>query len=32
MKARGADVSRRTLEPLTAKEAATFLRLLRKLI
>jgi DNA-binding MarR family transcriptional regulator len=32
MKARGADVSRRTLEPLTAKETATFLRLLRKLI
>src|SRR3990172_4612930 len=28
MKARGLDVSRRTLEPLTAKEAETFLRLL----
>ena len=32
MKARGLDVSRRTLEPLTAKEAETFLRLLAKMV
>jgi DNA-binding MarR family transcriptional regulator len=32
MKARGFDVSRQTLAPLTAKEAETFLRLLAKLV
>jgi len=32
MKARGLDVSRRTLEPLTAKETETFLRLLGKMV
>jgi DNA-binding MarR family transcriptional regulator len=32
MKARGTEVSRRILEPLTAKEAETFLRLLAKIV
>ena len=32
MKARGVEVSRRTLEPLTAREAETFLRLLSKMV
>jgi DNA-binding MarR family transcriptional regulator len=32
MKARGLDVSRQTLAPLTAKEAETFLRLLNKMV
>jgi MarR family transcriptional regulator, lower aerobic nicotinate degradation pathway regulator len=32
MKARGLEVSRRTLEPLTAREAETFLRLLGKMV
>jgi DNA-binding MarR family transcriptional regulator len=32
MKARGLEVSRRTLEPLSAKEAETFLRLLVKMV
>jgi MarR family transcriptional regulator, lower aerobic nicotinate degradation pathway regulator len=32
MKARGVEVSRRTLEPLTPKETETFLRLLGKLV
>ena len=32
MKARGREVSRRTLAPLTAKEAETFLRLLGKMV
>ena len=32
MKARGLEVSRRTLEPLSAKEAETFMRLLVKMV
>jgi MarR family transcriptional regulator, lower aerobic nicotinate degradation pathway regulator len=32
MKARGLEVSRRTLQPLTAREAETFLRLLAKMV